>query len=130
MNKFLLAFAVFFIFGAANLSFSADDPSIKGEARTNTQKAMSGHIDHNTYNGDYIIYDAVTGDLLRLQFKELHKGIVKKDDFYVSCADFVDSQGNKYDLDFLVVDNGGNFEVFEAIVHKVNDDKRKYDLEN
>ena len=130
MNKFFLVLAVILTFGAASVSFSADDPSIKGETRTNTQKAMSGHIDQNTYDGDYIIYDAVTGKLLRLQLKELHAGIVKKDDFYVSCADFVDSQGNKYDLDFLVVDNGGNFEVFEAIVHKVNDDKRKYDLEN
>jgi len=130
MKKLFLVLAAILTFGTASVLLAADDPSIKGEARANTQKAMAGHIDRNTYNGDYIIYDAVTGDLLKLQFKELHKGIVKKDDFYVSCADFVDSRGNKYDLDFLVVDNGGNFEVYEAIVHKVNDDKRKYDLEN
>ena len=130
MKRFLIITFIFLTFGISNTVFSADDPSIQGEARTKTQKAMSNHIDGNTYKGTYIIYDAVTGDLLRLQFKELHKGIVKKDDFYVSCADFVDNNGNKYDLDFLVVDNSGKFDVYEAIVHKVNDDKRKYDLEN
>jgi len=116
-------------FNTAGVLLAADDPSIKGKIRSNTQSAMAEHINENTYNGKYIIYDAVTGKLLRLDFGELHKGIVKKDDFYVSCADFADSQGNKYDLDFLVVDNGGNFEVFEAIVHKVDGNKRKYDLE-
>ena len=130
MKNLLLVLALVITLFAANTSFSADDPSIKGETRTNTQKTMSGHIDQNTYNGNYIIYDAVTGELLRLKFKELHSGIVKMDDFYICCSDFVDEDGNKYDLDFLVVDVGGNFQVYEAIVHKVNDDKRKYDLEN
>ncbi len=128
--KFLFTvLAVFLTFSAFQNLSAADDPSIQGKARTNTQSAMSEHINENTYDGKYIIYDAVTGKLLRLDFGELHKGIVKKDDFYVSCADFSDSKGNKYDLDFLVVDNGVNFEVFEAIVHKVDGNKRKYDLE-
>ena len=130
MKRFLFIITICLTLGAATAAFSADDPSIKGETRTKTQKAMSDHIKENNFDGSYIIYDAVTGDLLRLQFKELHKGIVKKDDFYVSCADFTDKQGNKYDLDFLVVDNDGNFEVYEAIVHKVNGEKRKYDLED
>lgn len=130
MKSFLYLTVFLIAVGAVATSFAADDPSIKGETRTNTQKAMSDHIDQNTYQGNYIVYDAVTGKLLRLRFKELHKGIVRKDDFYVSCADFTDDQGKKYDLDFLVIDKGGNFEVYEAIVHKVDGDKRKYDLED
>ena len=118
------------ISGATSSLFAADDPSIQGMTRTNTQKAMAEHIQKNTYKGSYIVYDAVTGELLKLNFGELHKGIVKKGDFYVSCADFTDSSGSKYDLDFLVVDNNGDFEVFEAIVHKVDGNKRIYSLEN
>lgn len=130
MKFVLTVFLTLFTLSLAGNLFAADDPSIKGKTRSNTQAAMAEHIEGNTYNGSYIVYDAVTGKLLRLNFGELHKGIVKKDDFYVSCADFTDSQGDKYDLDFLVVDNGGKFEVFEAIVHKVDGNKRKYDLEN
>ena len=129
MKLLLTLLAVFFSISAFQNLSAADDPSIQGKARTSTQSAMAEHINENTYNGKYIIYDAVTGKLLRLDFGVLHKGIVKKDDFYVSCADFSDANGNKYDLDFLVVDNGGDFEVYEAIVHKVDGNKRKYDLE-
>lgn len=130
MRVFLTLAVTIFVFGASNSLLAADDPSIQGETRSNTQKAMSEHIKENTYDDKYIIYDAVTGDLLRLDFKQLHEGIVKKGDFYVSCADFTDGQGRKYDLDFLVVNNGGNFDVYEAIVHKVDGDKRKYHVEN
>lgn len=45
-------------------------------------------------------------------------------------ADFSDGSGYKNALCFRVVGNRGSFEVFEAIVHKVDGNKRKYDLEN
>ena len=130
MKIILVLIATFFIFTSTNSLLAADDPSIQGKTRANTQKAMAEHISDNTYNGSYIVYDAVTGELLRLKFGKLHKGIVKKGDFYVSCADFTNASGSKYDLDFLVVDNGEEFEVYEAIVHKVDGNKRKYSLEN
>jgi len=130
MKTLLTIFVIFFALTATNSLLAADDPSIQGKTRINTQKAMADHIQDNTYNSSYIIYDAVTGELLKLKFGELHKGIVKKGEFYVSCADFTDTTGSKYDLDFLVVENGGDFEVFEAIVHKVDGNKRKYSLEN
>ena len=76
--------------------------------------------------GKYIIFDAVTGNLLKLDFKDLHIGIVKKGDFYISCADFVDDNENKYDIDFLVAEKNGGFTVFQSIVHSVNGEKRIY----
>ena len=112
-------------------AFAADDPSIKGELRANIKKAMLEHVAANTVDGDYIIYDAVEGELLRLKFDSLHDGIVKKGDFYVACGDFNAHDGTYYDLDMLVADNGnGGMRVLQSIVHKKEDEKRKYHVEN
>lgn len=129
MRRFALIIITFLAFGGTSFVLAADDPAIRGEVRSNTQKAMSGHIKQNTINGKYVIYDAVSSELRTLDFKELHEGVVKKGDFYVSCADFVDSRGNKFDLDFFVANKNGNFHVQQALVHKVNGEKRKYSLE-
>lgn len=112
------------------ISFGADDPSITGDTRKGIQAAMKSHIDENTVSGRYIIYDAVTGELKKLKFDKVHKGIVKKADFYVSCADFIDDGGNKYDLDLLVVKKDGDFRAMDTIVHSINGKKRKYHLED
>lgn len=109
--------------------FAADDPSIKGDTRTGIQSAMAGHIEANMLKDHYIIYDSLTGTLHRLVFKKLHEGIVKKGDFYVSCADFTDGSGRKYDLDFLVADSDSTFRVLQGLVHSVDGKKRKYHVE-
>ena len=111
-------------------AFAADDPSIKGDKRRAIQTAMQEHIDHNTVDGHYVVYDAVTDDLLKLKLTKLHDGIVKKVDYYVSCADFQDRNGTYFDLDFLVIEKDGKFQALQGIVHKVGKVKRKYHLEN
>ena len=128
MRKLILLFVLtpFFISSAV---LGADDPSIQGKARTETQKSMVEHINTNTLDGKYIIYDPVSDKLRQLKFENLHKGIVKKGSFYVSCADFVDDSGNTYDLDFLVAEKNGEYIVFQALVHSINGKKRKYHLE-
>jgi len=110
-------------------AFTADDPSIKGEVRTGVQSAMNDHVKENTLGEEYIIYDSGDGNVKGLTFKELHSGIVTKGDFYVSCADFTDSSGNLYDVDFLVAESNGELRVYQALVHKVNGEKRKYQVE-
>ena len=92
------------------------------------QKAMEDHIAANRVGEDYIIYDAVSGDLLRLRFSQLHAGVVRKGGFYVSCADFT-SQGTPIDVDFLVAGGEDGLRVLDAIVHKVGDTKRPYHVE-
>jgi hypothetical protein len=130
MNKSVLSvFSLMFV-SLSLIAFAGDDPSIQGKPRTESQTAMTSHITSNTYDGKYVIYDAVDGKLLKLDFKSLHKGIVKKGDFYVSCADFADNTGNLYDLDFLVGEKDGQFSVIQALVHSVNGNKRKYDVED
>ena len=111
-------------------AFAANNPSIKGERRHAIQTAMQEHIDHNTVDGHYVLYDASTGDLLKLKLAKLHDGIVKKAGYYVSCADFHDRNGTYFDLDFLVIEKDGKFLTLQGIVHKVGSVKRKYHLED
>jgi len=56
-------------------------------------------------------------------------GYPKKGYFFVSCADFIDENGNKVDLDFLVIKDGENFKTIQAVVHSIDGKKRKYHLE-
>ena len=112
-------------------AFAADDPSIKGDLRADIKKAMLEHVGANTLDGDYIIYDAVEGNLLRLKFDALHDGIVKKGDFYVACGDFNAHDGTYYDLDMLVAEKAdGRMLVLQSVVHKREDEKREYHVEN
>ncbi len=122
--------AALLISGMATAAFAGDDPSIKGKMRTDIQAAMKVHIGQKTIGEKYVIYDAVSGDLKRLTFEGLHKGIMKKSDFYVSCADFVDADGKKYDIDFLVAEKDGSYSVLQPVVHSVDGKKRDYHLED
>ena len=126
--KSIMGILVFLAFTLT--AFAADDPSIKGEKRRAIQEAMQEHIDHNTADGHYVLYDAIADDLLKLKLAKLHDGIVKKADYYVSCADFHDRNGVYFDLDFLVIEKDGKFRALQGIVHKVGNVKRKYHLED
>ena len=113
--------------GAA--AWAADDASIQGDLRANIHGAMNRFVADQTVDGVVRLYDPVDGKLLSLESYELHSGIVKKGDFYVSCADFVDQDGRKIDVDFLVLPKNGTLQTTQAIVHSVEGKKRKYHLE-
>ena len=120
-----LAAALLLLWGGP--AAAGDDPSIKGQLRTQIQKAMNDFVGAQTVDGVVRIYDPVEGRLLRLEFDELHSGILRKGDFYVSCADFVDQAGRKIDVDFLVLpDSAGKLRATQGIVHSVDGSKRKY----
>ncbi len=110
-------------------AFSGDDPSIQGDLRTEVKQAMQALIERNTINNTYQLYDPIKGKLLQLQLIKLHDGIVKKGDYFVSCADFKDANGNLVDLDFLVLKDGTKMIATQAIIHKANGKKRQYHLE-
>ena len=110
---------------------AGDDPSIKGELREQIQTAMGEYVEEQTTNSRVQLYDPVEGELLSLRFESLHSGIVRKGDFYVSCADFVDQDGRKIDVDFLVLpDDEGKLRATQGIVHSVDGKKREYHLES
>jgi len=113
----------------ATTTYAADDPTIKDQLRLDIQSAMKIHITENQIKGSYVYFDTKTGKLLKLQLEELHSGIVSKGDFYVSCADFRSSQGDLYDIDFLVSGEREHLRVYQAIIHKSPEGKRKYHIE-
>jgi hypothetical protein len=117
------------IFFAVTVVHAADDPGIKGAIRQNISQSMGDYIRANTINGSYYMYDAIEGRMLNLKLDALHEGIVKKGEFYVSCADFFDANGRKVDLDFLVIPDGEHMVTTQAVVHAVDGKKRKYHLE-
>lgn len=126
-NLFILLLLAISFLGAPALA--GDDPSIQGELRQGIQASMSQFIEHQTVDGVFPHYDPVDGKLLHLSQANLHAGIVKKGDFYVSCADFVDQDGRKIDVDFLVTSTGKDTRTLQALVHKVDGNKRPYDVE-
>lgn len=113
----------------SQLSWAGNDKSIKGDLRSNIQYSMNLFISENTVDGKLYVYDSVKGNLLKLTLDKLHSGIVKKGDFYVSCADFVDQNSRKIDIDFMVIKNGTKLITTQALVHSIDGNKRKYHLE-
>jgi hypothetical protein len=128
MMKKVAAIIMFALLSVTLAAFAGDDPNIKGAQREGIQKAIQMHVNDKAVNGYYVLYDPVTNDVKNLQFKKLHSGIVMKDGFFVSCADFTDSRGKAYGVDFLVLNKNGRFKVVESVLHKVDGQKRKYQL--
>jgi len=124
-TKYLIAGSFFIV----NIAIAGNDPSIKGELRSDIRTAMQIHVTDNTIKGQYMIYDSQKGELKRLKMTKLHDGIVKKGDFFVSCADFEDQQGKVYDLDFLVSPKDNGYRVIQSIIHAESGKKRKYHIE-
>jgi hypothetical protein len=129
MKSFLVTALGLSILLSTPVVLAADDPSIKGDLRQALIDSMLTYIENRMVNDTFYIYDASQGKLLKLKYDKLHEGIVKKGEFYVSCADFFDSSGKKIDLDFLVVKDDNHLKTIQAVVHSVDGKKRKYHLE-
>ncbi len=110
-------------------ALAANDSSIKGDLRTNIKASMQQYIQSQTIHGEMYLYDSLENRLLKLKLDSLHDGIVKKGDYYVSCADFVDQKNRKVDIDFMVRGKAEQLITMQAIVHAVDGSKRKYQLE-
>ena len=125
-----MSFLVAGLLAISSSAWAGNDASIKGDLRSNIHFSMNQFIQGQAIDGQMYVFDAADGKLLKLKLDELHDGIVKKGDFYVSCADFVDHEGRKVDVDFLVREQGNLLITTQAIVHSVNGNKRKYHLES
>lgn len=123
----LLALSASLLGGGSVLA--GDDPSIRGELRENIQRTMREHIDDLTIDGFYRHFDPMTDELLKLELHALHTGIVKKGDFYVSCADFKDQRGKNIDVDFLVLASGDDLKVIQAVVHGIDKEMRSFEID-
>ena len=121
MRKRIAVLTVALLALAMNTAFAGNAQSIKGELKANITRSMNSFINENTLADSFVIYDPVAGELKKLQLQKLHSGIMKKSDFYVRCADFKDSSGKLYDIDFLVVEDGASVKTVEAVVHAAVD---------
>jgi hypothetical protein len=101
---------------------------IRGTLRPQIWYTMDDYIVSQTVDGTMRLYDPIEDKALRLDFVKIHEGIVRKGDFFVSCADFVDQYGRKLDVDILVLQSRENLQVTQAIVHEIDGAKRKYHL--
>jgi len=130
MKQLIKTILVTALLATSTQGWAGNDKSIKGDLRKSIQQSMNSYIQKNSVDGTVYLYDSVKGKLLKMKLDNLHSGIVKKGDFYVSCADFVDQNNRKIDVDFMVIDSGGSLITTQALVHSVDGKKRKYHLEN
>jgi hypothetical protein len=98
------------------------------------QKSMKSYVDSITKTQGYLPV-VFKGKVLQLklakskQYRDgFHAGVKNKGNLFVSCADFKDRKGNKYDIDFLVSKNDNGYNVVQPIVHSINGEKNPYDL--
>ncbi len=102
--------------------------------KAKVQKAMRSYV--NLMTKDKSLMPVVyKGKVLRLRVDKsekypdgFHAGVKNKKNLYVSCVDFIDKKGNKYDIDFLVNKVGAQYSVVQPIVHSINGEKSPYDL--
>ena len=110
------------------IALSGDDTSIPKSEKTKIQATMKNHIESFSSKGEFPIFDQQAKAVINVKFKGLHSGVVKKGDYFVSCADFVDQSGIEYDIDLLVSLSGKKYKVIESLVHKKNGEKFPYDV--
>jgi len=128
MKKILLTMlAIHFMWAGWALA----DSGIVETHRDAIQTAMKNHIkdvsDKNG-NGMFPIFNPSQRTVIQLKFDRFHDSVeIKGRDYpyFISCADFTDKNGVKYDLDFLV---SKNHEVVAVLIHSINNKKTKYDI--
>lgn len=112
---------------------SAEHPGGAPPSAAQIQSAIVAHIEAETARnaGTFRITDDLTQQELALRFEKLHddkvanilEGSGKGSSF--ACTDFVAADGTRYDLDFwMKPDAGGQLQVVDTKVHKVNGDPR------
>ena len=90
-----------------------------GETREAVQAAMLEYIDVTAINGRHLIFDPIKGDYISAKFKTLHTNMsLVANTFYVSCADFEDTDGKLVDVDYMVASVDEYWTVFQSVVHK------------
>lgn len=116
------------------LAFVSTYAGASSKINKNVQKAMKSYVKVLTENKSFmpVLYK---GKLLKLRVLKskkypdgFHSGVKSKGELYVSCADFVDQKGEKYDIDFLVSKSNAKYTVVQPIVHSINGEKNPYDL--
>ena len=129
MKRFISAWSLAWLL--ASSVATAQHPGISTSHRDGMQRVMAKHIQELTEsngNGKYPIFDPDTRSIVQLEFKGLHDSVEvmgRKTPYFVSCADFVASDGTLFDVDFFISER---YEVVIALVHAKNETKTDYDV--
>jgi len=99
---------------------ATDDASIRGILRPQIWAIMDDYLLTQMPYGTMRLYDPVEDKVLELETRAFSERVVRKGDFYVSCADFVDQDGRKIDLDFLVLHTEEPMRVTQTVIHKID----------
>jgi hypothetical protein len=99
---------------------AADDANISVVTKDKAKTAIRDYINHEIkVKGKFYLPDHVENKILALDFDHVHSGVAKVHGGYLVCVDFR-SGANLYDVDFIVKEEAGEFQVNNAVVHSVN----------
>ena len=99
---------------------ATDDSSIRGMLRPQIWEIIDDYLLTQMPYGTMRLYDPFENKVLELETRDFSEKIVRKGDFYVSCSHFVDQDGRKIDLDFLVLHTEKPMRVTQTVIHKVD----------
>lgn len=99
----------------------ATNPAAAEDSEAADREAIRAHVEAHAKDGKYKVYDPRAGRNLELELESVHETahpVPSGEIFY--CADFRDTEGNLYDLDFYVERDPEGPHVVESLVHKAN----------
>ncbi len=93
----------------------ANADAIDLETRIQLQLALKNHIDSVTVEGVYEHFNVEQGQIEELGLKNLHPVIFVKENKYMMCADFFDTNGNDVLIDYIVSSSANGFQIEQEI---------------
>ncbi|WP_299852285.1 hypothetical protein [uncultured Roseovarius sp.] len=87
----------------ACLQFVGNAQAETSEIRTELQVALQRHLERSQIDGAIHFVDQDTATVQKLYPIKAHPLIFKGNNFFVMCAELRDEQGEKYEVDFYLV---------------------------
>ena len=80
------------------------------------QAAMQRYIDRHLVRGAFLQLNMKTGSVRKLYPGAAHPMILKMDDYFVLCTDFIDTAGKRINIDFYLAPKAQSYSVFQTVV--------------
>lgn len=109
----LIAFSAMLVFCLSAGKSLADELDV--QTRSELQLSLQSYIDNKTEDGLFPYFNSETGEIEHLILKNLHPAIFKKQDYYLMCADFMDSKGDAVLIDYIVRRHRNGYRVEQEI---------------
>ena len=104
--------------------------AIEMKTRIDLQMGLKNYIEARTLDNVYEHFNVESGEIEPLVLKNLHPVIFVNGSKYLMCADYLDSNGNAVQLDFIVSLAGNEFRVEQEIPGKRDYLKQLFDRIN